>query len=108
MNHTIRHKDGETVTIDSYSPMRAIRAQCTECMGYQKNEVSKCTAPLCPLFPFRDAFDASVTRRAPLTEEQRKVLAERASNFLRKSGKVTETKGQIGGDVKKLAQEANP
>jgi hypothetical protein len=31
----------------------AIKLQCIECFGYQKNMVSKCTDMGCPLFPFR-------------------------------------------------------
>jgi hypothetical protein len=37
----------------SLTPIKAIRCQCLECMGYQSAEIPKCTAPLCPLFPFR-------------------------------------------------------
>lgn len=32
---------------------KAIKFFCYECMGFQKREVSRCTAPSCPLFPFR-------------------------------------------------------
>ena len=31
----------------------AIRAACLVCMGYQSAEVDRCTAPLCPLYPYR-------------------------------------------------------
>ncbi len=33
----------------------AIRAACLECMGYQSAEVNRCTAPACPLYPYREA-----------------------------------------------------
>ena len=33
----------------------AIRAFCRECMGFNAKEVKHCTAPLCPLFPFKSA-----------------------------------------------------
>jgi len=35
------------------TPIKAIRAFCVHCMGFQTHEVSKCTAMNCPLFPYR-------------------------------------------------------
>lgn len=35
------------------SPSTAIRAFCVTCMGGYVRMVAKCTAPECPLFPFR-------------------------------------------------------
>jgi len=35
------------------SPRAAIRAHCLECMGWARAEVSRCTAPACPLYPYR-------------------------------------------------------
>lgn len=32
----------------------AIRGLCLECMGYQSAEVNRCTAPACPLYPYRE------------------------------------------------------
>lgn len=32
----------------------AMRAFCLECMGYESAEVSRCTAPACPLFEYRE------------------------------------------------------
>ena len=34
-------------------PMRAIRAHCLMCMGWLSSEVAACTAPGCPLYPYR-------------------------------------------------------
>ncbi len=31
----------------------AVRAFCLECMGWSANEVRDCTAPYCPLYPYR-------------------------------------------------------
>jgi hypothetical protein len=31
----------------------AMRAFCLECMGYESAEVPRCTAPTCPLYPYR-------------------------------------------------------
>jgi len=35
------------------SPTTAITAFCLECVGWQRQEVSLCTAPACPLYPYR-------------------------------------------------------
>ena len=35
------------------SPLKAIRARCLDCVCYQTNEVAKCGAIDCPLYPFR-------------------------------------------------------
>ena len=32
----------------------AMRAFCLECMGYDAAEVRRCTAPACPLYPYRE------------------------------------------------------
>jgi len=56
MKHTIRTKEFTTtkkvVSIDAYARAKAIRVFCTECLGYEDHP-DDCTAPLCPLFPFR-------------------------------------------------------
>jgi hypothetical protein len=35
------------------SPSQAIKAQCSECMGYDRLAVAECTAPACPLWRYR-------------------------------------------------------
>jgi hypothetical protein len=55
-------KDAGDRIIDKYraqatSPTKAIRAMCVYCMNGQPREVAKCTAPNCPLFPFRMGFN---------------------------------------------------
>ena len=35
------------------TPMTSIKVFCLQCMGYQKKEVPLCTAPKCPLFPYK-------------------------------------------------------
>jgi hypothetical protein len=52
IKHKIRDAKGKEVSV-SLTPIRAIRKFCIECMGHQIIEVPKCTAPFCPLFPFR-------------------------------------------------------
>ena len=52
IKHTIKNDKGELYEL-SLTRKRAIRFFCYECMGWQKQEVRNCTAPNCPLFPFR-------------------------------------------------------
>jgi hypothetical protein len=52
VKHTIRAKDGGTVEV-TISRSQAIKAMCTECMGFGEGHPKECGAPLCPLFPFR-------------------------------------------------------
>jgi len=35
------------------SPIKAIRRNCVECSGGSEAEARKCTATMCPLWPFR-------------------------------------------------------
>ena len=53
----IRHeilKNGKGKTmIVKLNARKAILAHCKECMGFQVNEVRRCTSELCALFPFR-------------------------------------------------------
>ena len=35
------------------NPIKAIRAKCIDCCGFQTKEVRLCTAVNCPLHPFR-------------------------------------------------------
>lgn len=51
--HTIRAQDGGLVEVKHYAPRRAIKAFCTECLGWQGNPKNDCTSPNCPLHPFR-------------------------------------------------------
>lgn len=52
IRHTIRSKDGKTKVV-SLTPLKAIRAQCFECMGWSAHEVKYCTDTLCSLYPYR-------------------------------------------------------
>ena len=49
--HVIRKKDSGTVEV-TLTRSRAIKAMCTECMGYEEHP-KNCTSNLCPLYPFR-------------------------------------------------------
>ena len=43
------------------SPRQAIRAKCLECVGYDRSEVTACTAYGCPLWRLRP-YQAPATR----------------------------------------------
>lgn len=51
IKHEIR-KNGETKIV-TLTHRTAIMAFCRECVGFKTIEVRRCTAPLCPLYPFR-------------------------------------------------------
>jgi len=61
IKHKIRTNKGGTKTV-RLTPRTAILAYCYECMGHNYYEVEKCTAPLCPLFPFRNREATKGTR----------------------------------------------
>ncbi len=42
-----------SATLKKNTPMRAIRAHCLDCTCGSYQEVQLCTAPECPLYPFR-------------------------------------------------------
>ncbi len=52
IKHTIRSKDGGTKVV-SLTPIRAIRHQCLECMGWSAHDADHCTDNLCSLFQYR-------------------------------------------------------
>lgn len=35
------------------SPRQAIKAQCLECQGFDRDSITGCSAPACPLFEYR-------------------------------------------------------
>lgn len=58
------------------SPLKAIRANCLQCVGGSSNEVKLCTAKTCCLYPFRFGKNPYLKKRE-MTEEQRAAAAER-------------------------------
>lgn len=71
MNHSVRNKQGEQVTIPNYTRSKAIRAFCTECLGWETHP-SECTHETCPLYPYRGQIRL-------LTPEQRQGLSAASS-----------------------------
>lgn len=58
------------------SPLKAIRANCLQCVGGSPNEVKLCTSKTCYLYPFRFGKNPYAKKRE-LTEEQRAAISER-------------------------------
>lgn len=53
IKHRIRADENGNTRVVTLTARRAIIEHCKECMGFNANEVRRCTAKLCPLFPFR-------------------------------------------------------
>lgn len=58
------------------SPLKAIRANCLQCVGGSAYEVRTCTAKNRYLFPFRFGKNP-YTKKREMTEEQRAEAADR-------------------------------
>lgn len=58
MKHQIRHKNSgyneniKLVTVDKWTRSKAIKAFCTECLGYETHP-KDCTSVNCALYTFR-------------------------------------------------------
>ena len=52
-SHTIKGKNGGLVTVEKYYRTKAIKAFCSECFQWEGNPKKDCTAPTCPLYPYR-------------------------------------------------------
>jgi hypothetical protein len=53
VRHKIRVDESGKVKVVKLTARRAIIEHCKECMGFNMSDVRRCTAVLCPLYPFR-------------------------------------------------------
>ena len=53
VTHEIRSDGNGKTKIVNLTPIKAIRYQCLECMGFQYGLVADCTSVLCSLYPYR-------------------------------------------------------
>lgn len=76
MNHTIRANGvGDTKNVN-LTPMRAIRYQCVECMGFKPRLIEGCTSKLCPLYLYRNGKNPQMAdRKGNVSALQAKKLA---------------------------------
>lgn len=75
------------------SPLKAIRAKCLDCCCDNANEVKLCPVDECPLHTFR--FGKNPFRKRELTEEQKKLVAERFKEFRKLKNKNKEEEKEI-------------
>jgi len=59
IQHTIQAKEGGTVNV-TISRTQAIKAMCTECMGWGEAHPKDCGDRLCPLYPFRGKIQLAI------------------------------------------------
>lgn len=57
--HTMRTADEGTITL-KVSRKLVMAAFCTECLGFE-GDPRDCTAPLCPLYPYRIGTQTTLT-----------------------------------------------
>jgi hypothetical protein len=76
-NNNLRRPEGKILT-----PLKSIRKQCIECMGGSAEEVKRCTARKCWLYPYRLGRDPKREgrERTPAQKEVDKRNAERLRN----------------------------
>ena len=67
------------------NPVKAIRAFCLECSGDSTAEVKACPRNVCPLYPFRMGKNPYRQRRE-MSEEEKRVLADRLKEARKNSG----------------------
>ena len=65
-SHTVRHKDGGTITFKNYSLKLAVLLNCSDCCGFE-SDPRQCPDKLCPMWPFRGY---TLKNRARLDEEK--------------------------------------
>ena len=81
--HEIRARDGGTRTVP-LTPQKAIRAFCIECMGFNASEVQNCTAPLCPIYPWRMGRIKTGRKGLPMDAAKRQALLEGRKRYQNK------------------------
>ena len=86
--HTIRHKDGKTVTIKNYTVKKAVLLNCSECEGFE-SDPRQCTDKLCPLWPFRGYTSKNRSRRDEEKQKSNGLIL--AKNFGFNSNKNEQT-----------------
>ncbi len=52
VEHEVRNRTGGTRQV-KLTPIKAIRYQCLECLGWSPTQVRYCTSEQCSLYPYR-------------------------------------------------------
>lgn len=58
------------------SPLKAIRANCLQCVGGSSNEVKNCTSKTCYLYPFRFGKNP-YSKKREYTDEEKEEMRQR-------------------------------
>jgi len=80
MKHTIKHKnygvngDQQLVDVDHWTRGKAIKAFCTECLGYETHP-KECTNVCCALYPFRGKTLVAWKDGRPIKDEEKSEYA---------------------------------
>ena len=80
INQKIRDGKGGEIEVRT-TPVKAIRYFCKECMGYQAAEVPRCTAPLCPLYPYRMGKSLTGRKGNPENLPHNRAKSEQGHDF---------------------------
>jgi hypothetical protein len=80
----------EAAGFDRMSPIEVIRAKCIDCCAGSAHEVRLCVTLRCPSWPYRMGRDPF---RAPLSEERRDALRDRAVKGLSLPAKACSRQG---------------
>ena len=76
-------KENKKVVDCPLSPLKAIRQKCLDCCCWSSREVSLCTTTKCPLYEYRFGKQPE-SMRHKMSDEQRKVLAEKMREINKK------------------------
>ena len=90
ITHEIRAENKKGKRTVKTTPLKAIALHCIECFAFQKSMVKDCSAPLCPLYPYRLGRDCSKRGGKGLSPEKMRKLREK---IRRTSSKQDEKKG---------------
>ena len=69
LKQKIRMKDGGEIEVN-LSRTRAIKAMCTECMGYGEGHPKECTDKLCPLYSFRGKINLAYGKNEQIENDE--------------------------------------
>lgn len=70
------------------TPIKAIRARCLDCCGYNVNEVKLCPDRDCSLYPYKLGKNPNIKRRELTPEEKEALRVQFAQNLAKKAAKT--------------------
>lgn len=78
LSHKVLCGDEKFKIIENYTPLKAIKIMCTECMGFECDPRKECTSKKCPLYPYkgfyRGTLTSKITQKKFYTEEELKKM----------------------------------